>query len=115
MLARGRGEDRRIHTPAARVPMGPLDKLMASAGGNPLPLLGGFPGADAGRLRGVASRFADREVLTAGGATAVRHCVVCRTVGPAMPQARDVARNIHDLGADTRELGLPAAFVFNVA
>ena len=30
LLARGRGEDRRIHTPAARVPMGPLDKLMAS-------------------------------------------------------------------------------------
>jgi len=96
--------------------VGALDQLMTPVVRNPLPLLHGlgFPHAHARHLRGAIVRLT-RYVLTDRGARLVLHGVVRKTVRLLPPQIRDVARNVHDLAADTGELGLPAMFVFNIA
>ena len=55
------------------------------------------------------SRFADRVALGGqlrGRGSTSRRCA--ETAGFDVPQARDLAGDIHDLGADARQLGLPA-------
>src|SRR6185436_993511 len=94
--------------------MGALDEPMAPSAGRPRRPFGRFPGADARRLRRDTLRFADRHVLTDNRTTTLPRRIDRRTVGLVMPQLRDFTRDIGDFAADTRQFGLPAAFVFDI-
>lgn len=65
-------------------------------------------------LRDVGARLTDRGVLSGRRPATLRHLVVCRTCR-LLPQARDIARDVHHLGADARQFGLPVLFLVSVA
>jgi hypothetical protein len=96
--------------------VGALDVLMAPVVRNPLPRLHGLglPRTHARHLRRAVVRLT-RDVLMDRGTRPVLRGIARETVRLLTPQVRDVARDLHDLATDTRELGLPATFIVSIA